>query len=68
LNTDIKINFSFTIFIDLNEKHVFLKEPYRHEKRYFIGNVHGHLTKFLLLSYHMSLLVIVKELRWMNQE
>jgi hypothetical protein len=46
-----------------------VKEPCEVWKRYFISNIHGHLLlKFLLLSYQVSLLVIARELWWVNQE
>jgi hypothetical protein len=45
-----------------------VKEPYKYKKIYFVGKIHSHLAKFLLLCYCVSLLVIAKELWWINQE
>jgi hypothetical protein len=36
--------------------------------RYFIGKIYGHLAKLIPLRYQMSLLIIARELWWVNQE
>jgi hypothetical protein len=44
-----------------------LKNPYRYENKYFVGK-QPFFANFILLRYQMTLLVIARELWWMNQK